>query len=200
MNAVKFLIELDEFYNNKIKKNKETDYEVPYTTMNVGIIKGGSGINSVSESCEVSIDFRIANKNHINYIQKKIDSLSIKYECKVNKIKTPLNPPTGVAGINRGFPSKKEDENFSSSGNMEKAAPSIPDAPPCFNDGKQRNYNGLLEFFRQYGIAPAIQMQVILLSNYGEIGNPVWKLIAEIRSNPKIKMPQQFLISRLRIQ
>ena len=55
--------------------------------MNVGIIKGGSGINSVSESCEVSIDFRIANKNHINYIQKKIDSLSIKYECKVNKIK-----------------------------------------------------------------------------------------------------------------
>lgn len=119
-------------------------------------------------------------------------------QIKRNKIKTPLNPPTEVAGINRGFPPKKEDENFSSSGNKEKAAPSIPDAPPHFNDGKQRNYNGLLEFFSQFGIAPAIQMQVILLSNYGEIGNPVWKLIAEIRSNPKIKMPQQLLISRLR--
>ena len=87
INAVKFLSELDEFYNNEIKTEKEERYEVPYTTMNVGIIKGGSGINSVSDSCEVSIDFRIANKNHIADIDKKIDKLSNIYECKIDKRK-----------------------------------------------------------------------------------------------------------------
>jgi len=86
MNAVKFLTELEEFYNDKIKPFEEDNYEVPYTTMNVGTINGGSAKNSVSASCEVSIDFRIANKEHINIIKEKIEYLSQKYECKINLI------------------------------------------------------------------------------------------------------------------
>ena len=57
MNAVKFLSELDKFYNEKIKAYKEENYEVPYTTMNVGLINGGSAKNSIPACCEVSIDF-----------------------------------------------------------------------------------------------------------------------------------------------
>ena len=86
MNAVKFLTELDEFYNKKIINFQEQSYEIPYTTMNVGIINGGSAKNSVSASCEVSIDFRIANKIHINAIKEKINILSKKYEFTVNII------------------------------------------------------------------------------------------------------------------
>ena len=65
MNAVKLLFELEEFYNEEIKKYEQKNYEIPYTTMNIGTIKGGSAKNSVSANCEVSIDFRIANKEHI---------------------------------------------------------------------------------------------------------------------------------------
>lgn len=38
MNAVKLLCELEEFYNEKIKKYKQNNYEVSYTTMNIGTI------------------------------------------------------------------------------------------------------------------------------------------------------------------
>ena len=86
MNAVKLLFELEEFYNENIKKYEQSSYEVPYTTMNVGTINGGSAKNSVSANCEVSIDFRIANKEHIKVIKDKIEYLSEKYECKVNLI------------------------------------------------------------------------------------------------------------------
>ncbi len=86
MNAVKFLYELDDFYNNEIKVDENNSYEIPYTTMNVGTINGGSAKNSVSAYCEISIDFRIANKDHIEKIIKKIDSLADKYKAEINII------------------------------------------------------------------------------------------------------------------
>lgn len=167
---------IQERYFAAISRRKVSVTEYPYLLINV--------CNNAVNVCNNSIQLSLMPAEST--------------QIKEKKIKTPLNPPTEVAGINRGFPPKKEDEKFSFLGNKEKAAPSVPDVPPCLNDGRQRNYNELLEFFRQYSIAPAIQMQVIVLSNYGEIGNPVWKLIYEIRNNPKIKMPQQYLISRLR--
>lgn len=88
MNAVKFLMELDKFYQKEIKVFVDTSYEVPYTTMNVGIINGGSAKNSVPANCNVAIDFRIAKKEHINEIIEKIEQLSSKYSCKVNIIES----------------------------------------------------------------------------------------------------------------
>lgn len=84
MNAVKFLTELEKFYNEKIKDFEEEYYEVKYTTMNVGIINGGSALNSVSAKCKVGIDFRIANKNHINIIKQEIEKLANIYNCEIN--------------------------------------------------------------------------------------------------------------------
>ena len=84
LNAVNFIYELQKFYNKKIKTYNNSLYEIPYTTMNVGIIKGGSAINSIPAYNEVYIDFRVANKNHIEKIQKKIEELAIKYNAKVN--------------------------------------------------------------------------------------------------------------------
>lgn len=86
MNAVKFLMELDEFYNKEIKSYTQKEFEIPYTTMNVGIIRGGSAKNSVAANCEVDIDFRIANSEHIELIRKKIEKLAKKYDCEINII------------------------------------------------------------------------------------------------------------------
>ena len=86
MNAVKFLNELDEFYNNEIKIDEEKAYEIPYTTMNVGTMHGGSARNSVPAYCEISIDFRIANKKHIEKITKKVEELANKYKAEINII------------------------------------------------------------------------------------------------------------------
>lgn len=86
MNAVKFLYELDMFYNENIKKDLNENYEVPYTTMNVGLMKGGSAKNSVPASCEISIDFRTIKNEHVTLIKEKLKELSTKYDCKIDII------------------------------------------------------------------------------------------------------------------
>jgi len=82
INAVKFLYELDDFYNEKIKVDIDNNYEIPYTTMNVGIINGGSAKNSVPAKCDVTIDIRPIESEHIKLIKEKIKELSIKYDCE----------------------------------------------------------------------------------------------------------------------
>lgn len=86
MNAVKLIYDLNCFYENQIKQYEDNNYEVPYTTMNVGLINGGSAKNSIPANCEVSIDFRIANKKHIPIIKEKIEELAKQYDCKINLI------------------------------------------------------------------------------------------------------------------
>ncbi len=81
LNAVKFLYELEEFYEKEIKLFKNKNYEIPYTTMNIGLIRGGSAKNSIPANCYVTIDFRIANNDHINEIKEKVEKLSKQYEC-----------------------------------------------------------------------------------------------------------------------
>lgn len=84
MNAVKFIYELEQFYNEQIKKDLNENYEVPYTTMNVGLIKGGSAKNSVPANCEISIDFRTIKSEHSNLLKQKMNELSFKYNCTIN--------------------------------------------------------------------------------------------------------------------
>lgn len=86
MNAVKFLIELEDFYKENIRKDENKNYEIPYTTMNVGIINGGSAKNSVSASCNVMMDFRTIKNKHAENIIEKVNELSKKYNCNVKII------------------------------------------------------------------------------------------------------------------
>lgn len=66
--------------------------------------------------------------------------------------------------------------------------------PP--SDGMQRNFEGLLENLHSYKIPPSEQYAIILKSNFGAIGNPVWKGFGNIRgSNGKIKLPGHYLLS-----
>ena len=86
MNAVKFLYELDQFYCTEIKPDEEPAYDIPYTTMNVGIINGGTAINSISAFCMATVDFRIIKKAHINLINEKIVELAKTYKADIKSL------------------------------------------------------------------------------------------------------------------
>ncbi len=86
MNAILFIKELNNFYENKIKNNLNNDFEIPYTTMNIGKIEGGSNINSVPDSCEFLVDFRTTDKAEEQQIVKKLEELKEKYQAKVEEL------------------------------------------------------------------------------------------------------------------
>lgn len=66
--------------------------------------------------------------------------------------------------------------------------------PPT--DGTSRNYVGLLDNLRSYGIPPSEQYAIILKSNFGAIGGAIWRGIATLRgSSGKIKLPGRYLLS-----
>lgn len=94
MSAVSFINELNEFYEVDIKSHKNLKFDIPYTTMNIGKIEGGSGINSVPDFCKILVDFRTIDKEAETKISDKIEDLRKKYNAEVkeiNKISAFLN-------------------------------------------------------------------------------------------------------------
>lgn len=86
MSAISFINELNEFYENEIKKNLNQNFEIPYTTMNIGKIKGGSAINSVPDSCEFLVDFRTIDKISEQVIIKELEMLKEKHKAKIYQL------------------------------------------------------------------------------------------------------------------
>jgi len=71
------------------------------------------------------------------------------------------------------------------------------DPPP--SDGVKRNYEALVRNLTGLQISPEEYNKICDLSNYGEIGSPVWQSLEDIRSsNGKITQPGKFILSRLR--
>lgn len=69
--------------------------------------------------------------------------------------------------------------------------------PPA--DGMKRNYDGLLLNLRQFRIPPQEQYAIILKSNFGVIGHPLWRGFFALRdSHGKIKQPGHYLLSLCR--
>ena len=91
MNAVKFINELDVFYNQNVKKDKNEKFEINYTTMNVGTIHGGTNKNSVADECIVTIDFRTIKEEHTKMILKEVEKQKEKYNMEIN-ITENINP------------------------------------------------------------------------------------------------------------
>lgn len=81
-NMIKLLNELEYFYNENIKCEKNEKYDVSYTTMNIGLINGGSAINSVAANCMSYIDFRTIDNKHVEILKNKLDSLCKKYDAR----------------------------------------------------------------------------------------------------------------------
>ena len=81
--CISFINQLQKYYEDTIKKDIIEDFEVPYTTMNIGIIKGGESVNSVAGKCEISIDFRIALASHLKRIKNDITNMLKQYNSKL---------------------------------------------------------------------------------------------------------------------
>lgn len=86
MSAISFINELNQFYETEIKTNQDNNFDIPYTTMNIGKIEGGSAINSVPDFCEFLVDFRTTNKNIEKKIINKLKILEEKYEASIQEI------------------------------------------------------------------------------------------------------------------
>ena len=87
--ALKFINELNTFYENIIKKDTDNDFDVPYSTFNIGTIDGGKAINIVADKCVIKFDFRTIPSNE-EKINKYICKLAKKYEADleiINNIK-----------------------------------------------------------------------------------------------------------------
>lgn len=66
------------------------------------------------------------------------------------------------------------------------------------HDGVQRNLTGLLEKLTKLKASPAELKHLLTLSNYGQIGHPIWSALFEITSaDGKIQAPIRFLYSRI---
>lgn len=93
--AIGFMNELQEFYELDIKKEQNPNFEIPYTTMNIGKIQGGSAINSVPDCCEFLVDFRTIDARAEEKIVQEIAVLKEKYGADVqnlNRLSAFFNP------------------------------------------------------------------------------------------------------------
>lgn len=86
MSTVAFINELQKFYELELKTRQNSDFEIPYTTMNIGKIQGGSAINSVPDFCEFLVDFRTIDTKVEEKIARKIESLKEKYRANVQEL------------------------------------------------------------------------------------------------------------------
>lgn len=86
MSAISFINDLNNFYENDLKQDLNSNFEIPYTTMNIGKIKGGSAINSVPDSCEFLVDFRTTDKIKEKNIIDTLQMLKEKYQCEIEEL------------------------------------------------------------------------------------------------------------------
>ena len=54
--CVDFIEKIKNFYEDVLKKENIIDFEIPYTTMNIGMINGGETVNSVPGKCMITMD------------------------------------------------------------------------------------------------------------------------------------------------
>lgn len=92
LSSINFISELKKLAS-QLEKDKNEKFSIPFTTMNIATIKGGTAINIVPDNCEITFDFRTVCKDHHALIEKQISELTSKFDCKV-KLMTNVYPVT----------------------------------------------------------------------------------------------------------
>ncbi len=91
-NSILFLNELLKL-NKVFQKEKCNLFEVPYNTINIGTINGGTNICTTSDLTKVLLGFRITKKSEdIDYIKSRIEKLVNKYPKVEYKILNEIKP------------------------------------------------------------------------------------------------------------
>lgn len=91
-NAVLFLSDVLKF-DKKFRNNQCDLFDVPFNTINIGTINGGTNICTTSDYTKVLLGFRITKlASDIDYIKKHMDRLVSKYNKVEYKILNEINP------------------------------------------------------------------------------------------------------------
>lgn len=83
LDATKFITELMDL-SSELQKERNDVFSIPYTTFNIGKIRGGDAVNKVPDRCYVEFDARTIKNEHNSIIEKRIKSMLQKYDCKLD--------------------------------------------------------------------------------------------------------------------
>lgn len=115
LEAYRFIGEILEFYE-ELKKQKNYMFSIPYTTINIGTIKGGDSVNKIPDKCVLKLDARTISERHNIKIEEKIkkilENYDSKYEIKIN-INTTINDDNEmITTIENLCKNKRKSENY----------------------------------------------------------------------------------------
>lgn len=80
-NAVRFLSRMLDF-EAELRKNRTELFDIPYTTMNIGIIEGGTAINKVPDKTTIYLDFRICDsESEYKKIREFVDNAISEFDA-----------------------------------------------------------------------------------------------------------------------
>lgn len=135
----------------------------------------------------------IADKNQVSASKNPVQ-LELLYtetpQRKGKEIKTPHNLPAS-GEIVQGFSDGQKDKILVFEDGVTRYK--------SLDDGVKRNYAGLLDWLSRNEVPAGVQSHIVSLCNYGEIGHPVWRYIAEVEARKsKIKMPGSYVLARLK--
>ncbi|MBQ7703110.1 MAG: M20/M25/M40 family metallo-hydrolase [Firmicutes bacterium] len=93
-NAVRFLNKMMDF-EEELRKDKDDFFGIPYPTMNIGIINGGTSINKVPAETTVYLDFRICDSEKQyprirKFVDDALEGVDASYEI-INDIPSFVN-------------------------------------------------------------------------------------------------------------
>ena len=111
--CVDFITKLKGFYESDLMKDIDSNFKVPYTSMNIGLISGGETENSVPGKCKITIDFRINKESDINKIITKVEKMLEDYDAKLIVVHK-INPKLNESDISflEDISAKKETANY----------------------------------------------------------------------------------------
>ena len=92
--CISFIYNINYYYESNLKNEIVVDFDIPYTSMNIGMINGGETINSVPGKCSITIDFRIAKEEDIDIILDYINLELKNYNSKlyiINRVNPKIN-------------------------------------------------------------------------------------------------------------
>lgn len=117
--CINFIGEIRKYYEEVLKKQENTSFDIPYTTMNIGMINGGETVNSVPGKCRITIDFRIVYSHQISDILDTIYQLLASYRAELS-VKNSVFPKINLNDISflEKISSKKETKCYITEGSF----------------------------------------------------------------------------------
>ena len=84
VNAINFFKEINKYYEENIKEDKEELFPVAETTFTLTKMEGGDIKNALPESTTMLIDSRISKREHLDILKKKLEEIAKKYDGTIS--------------------------------------------------------------------------------------------------------------------